>query len=62
MFEVLISRTDAHKLQLNNMDTNGNHVVDNIRYWITPYLEDGVAYIALVQDNSYMLAPFFSIL
>jgi hypothetical protein len=62
MFDVLISRHDAHKLQLNNMDANGNLVDGNIRYWITPQLVDGAAYMAIVDGGKMLVSKFFSLL
>jgi hypothetical protein len=61
MFDVLISRPDAHKLQLNSMDANGNHIIGNIRFWIVPQLPDGIAYRVL-DHNSMKLQEFFYLL
>lgn len=61
MFDVLISRADAHKLQLNSMDANGNHVNDNIRFWIVSHLKDGIAY-RILDYKSMELQEFFYLL
>lgn len=51
ILDVLISRADAHKMELSEMDANGNLVRGEVRFWVCPFLENGTLYKVVDYKN-----------
>jgi len=61
VLDVVISREDAHKMQLNEMDHEGFNIRDGIRYLITPICEPGKAYQIIQTDSDSVVLKDFKL-
>lgn len=61
MKDVAISREDAHRLKLNEMNHEGYHIRDGVRYLITPICKPGKAYEVIERDGDLVMVKDFEL-
>jgi len=57
LIDVLVSRVDANRLKLC-INHKGENVRDNVRFWVTPFLNDGEAYKVISSYGKITLEDF----